>query len=183
MIEKDNISKLPEKPLALIGMPGSGKSHVGKLLSKELDIPLYDIDALIEEEQKCKISEIFEKKGEIYFRRAEAAIIKERVQQGLSVLSLGGGAVTFPIGFSFIRANTISIWLDVPIDILFERTQRNKDRPLLNVKNPKEKLEELFAARKHLYELADIRVDSSGCDPMVAVENILKLLYERGFIA
>lgn len=177
--------KIFVKPLVLIGMMGSGKSHVGKLLSQKYHVPLYDIDALIEERQKKKIAEIFEKFGEAYFRELEFVEIERVLSAGNEpcVLSLGGGAVTTPKVLDLVKNKAVSVWLDVDIDVLFERTQRNKDRPLLLCENPKERLENLLRNRIHLYSQADIRADSSESDPHVVLDAIEKALYERGFMA
>lgn len=177
------LSHLPDKPIVLMGMMGCGKSHVGKILAQKFSILLYDVDAEIETEQGRKISEIFEKEGESFFRSLELESIRQKVEQGFCIISLGGGAVTTPEVLKLVNESTISVWLDAPIDVLFERTQRNKNRPLLNCENPKERLQSLFDARQGLYAQADIKVNSSGNDPMVVVRDIENILYERGDIA
>lgn len=181
--EERNFLRVPDKPLVLMGMMGCGKSHVGRILAQEFGIQLYDIDADIEGEQGQKISDIFANYGEEHFRGLELEMVRRKVSQGFCVISLGGGAITTPDVLKLVKEKTISVWLDAPIEVLFERTQRNKNRPLLDCENPKERLQVLFDARKALYAQADIRVDSSAGDPLVAVRNIEKALYVRGDIA
>lgn len=177
------LSMLLDKPVVMMGMMGCGKSHAGRLLAQDLDIQLYDIDLEIERAQGRKISDIFAKDGEIFFRKLECEMIKEKIYSGVSVISLGGGAVTTPEVLQEVLDHTISIWLDTDLETLFERTQRNNNRPLLQCDDPREKLQQLWDARKDLYARANYRIDSSGNDPAPVVRNIEKALYARYYIA
>lgn len=173
-----------DRPVALVGMPACGKSHVGKILARDLDIPLYDIDFEIEREEGRKIVDIFAVEGEAYFRAKEHEIIRRHLERHeICVLSLGGGALTTPQTLELIKAHAISVWLDTDIDTLYERTQRNRNRPLLNCDNPRQKLEDLMAARGALYAQADLKIDSSGHDPVPVTHALQKALYARYEIA
>lgn len=141
----------------LLGFMGSGKSHIGKILSEVLDVPLIDLDAFIESEEGCTISDIFEQKGEAYFRQVETVCLRQ-LESARAVIALGGGTPCFSGNMPWINQTGCSFFLDPPIDVLVERLIGEQDkRPLLKGKDSvalrlfiEQKLEE----RRNFYEQA-----------------------------
>ncbi|TQI70071.1 shikimate kinase [Gramella sp. Hel_I_59] len=138
----------------LIGYMGSGKSTVGKLLSEELNYKFYDLDQEIENEYDMAISEIFARKGEIFFRKAERKMLEKLINLDEdAVVSLGGGTPCYGDNMELIKnADSVrSIYLKLNIQTLLERLQREKaDRPVISHLDTEELLEEFI--RKHLFE-------------------------------
>ena len=131
---------------------GSGKSTIAKLLAQKLQIPYKDLDEKIENELQMSINAIFEKKGEIYFRKVEHQILKRLIASEASfVLSLGGGTPCYANNHEFLTGKSItSFYLKVPIEILSKRLHHEKtSRPLIVNKNPEE-LKDFIA--QHLFE-------------------------------
>ena len=118
------------KNLVFLGMMGSGKSSVGSLISKKLDLPFIDIDNLIVEHTGMSISEIFEKKGEDYFRNQEEKITLQCLKKIKSVVSLGGGGFINTKIRKEILANHFSFWLNWDESTLIKRIKDSKKRPL-----------------------------------------------------
>ncbi len=160
-----------DKPIVLVGMMGCGKSLIAEKLVSAMGVALYDIDAMIKDDEDRTINEIFADEGEAYFRTLEADKIDAVLAEGLCVISTGGGALKTPRTLENIKEKAVFVWLDVDIDTIYKRIKDDKNRPLLQGDNPKAKLEELLAAREHLYKQADIRVDNSG-DPNDTVAEI-----------
>jgi shikimate kinase len=162
----------------LIGMPGSGKTTLGKELAANLMIDFIDLDSEIEKDERQSIAEIFAQKGEDYFRLLEARTLRffTSVQYSF-VMATGGGTPCFHQGMDTINANGISIFLDVPVRNLVERVIKNQDRPLLHSLQEsglKEKLESIHAQRLSCYQQATLVV----ADP--SLEKILKKLKAIG---
>ncbi len=157
------------KPIVLVGMMGCGKSYIGKALANELSLPFYDSDSLIVSRQGREIFQIFDEDGEDYFRNIEREVISDLLDnKEICVISTGGGALTTISTLENIKKHSISVWLYADIDTIYERIKNNNTRPLLQYDNPRAKLEELLAAREHLYKQADIEVDnSSGVDSVI----------------
>jgi shikimate kinase len=122
------------KKIILVGYMASGKSEIGKLLSKKINLPFFDIDYLIENELHKSISEIFEEKGEIYFRKKEHEVFTNKIEENQSfVLSLGGGTPCYANNHEYLQLeDVISIYLKANIETLTERLKINKaKRPLI----------------------------------------------------
>lgn len=141
----DSLRSRLNKPVVLVGMMGSGKSHAGAILSSLLGLPHYDSDKIIEKKEGRTISDIFAQSGEAVFRALEHATINELLDRGPCVLSTGGGCVTIPQTLSAIQNKGISIWLKADVDTLYERLKKSKNRPLLDCEDPKERLNNLLA--------------------------------------
>lgn len=167
---------VPAKTLVIIGMPGSGKSSVGRKLAARLAIPFFDADHEIETAARMSIEQIFERFGEAEFRQGERRVIARLLEQPTHVLATGGGAFTDPETRVLMRAKTLSIWLRVDIETLLERTSRRSDRPLLKHGNPRETLQKLLAERAPLFAEADITVDSDNRPAEETAERVLKAL-------
>ncbi len=147
--------------ISLIGLPGSGKSTVGRQLARRLQLPFFDSDHVIEEQLGCSIREYFEREGEVRFRDIEAAVIDELSLKPEGVLSTGGGVVLRPENRQNLRERTQVVYLNSTPDELFRRLRHDKSRPLLQVADPLGRLRDLHAQRHPLYrETAQHSVDT-----------------------
>ena len=151
-----------DRPIALVGMMGAGKSTVGRRLAKELGLDFIDSDDAIEEASGLPAGEVFAKYGEPEFRDGERRIIARLLDQGVRVIATGGGAFTDEGTRKLLQEKAVTIWLDAAIDVLAARTAGRDTRPLLNTPNPRATLEELLEKRRPFYEQADIHVTSSN---------------------
>lgn len=116
----------------LIGFMGSGKSKLGKKLASRLDIPFLDLDELIENEENMTISQIFNLKGEAYFREVEKTMLFKHFSKMNVLLSLGGGACCNELSWKFLEQNGPIIYVKEPVEILFGRLKTDKvKRPLI----------------------------------------------------
>ena len=147
--------------ISLIGLPGSGKSTVGRQLARRLQLPFLDSDHEIEQRLGCSIREYFEREGEDRFRDMEEAVIDELTQLPKGVLSTGGGVVLRPNNRQHLHARTRVVYLNSMPDELFRRLRHDKNRPLLQVADPLQRLRDLYAQRAPLYrETAHFSVDT-----------------------
>lgn len=147
-----------KRTVVLVGMMGSGKTAIGKALSARLAVPFLDSDAAIEEAAKASIAEIFARDGEPFFRDREAEVIARLLGGAPAVLSTGGGAFMAERNRAAIAAKGVSVWLDVPLDVLWERVRHKETRPLLRTADPRGTLAALYEARVPVYRLAELRV-------------------------
>ena len=156
--------------ICLIGMPGSGKSTIGKQLSKKLKYSFFDTDNEIEEQEKIKIKDIFSKKGEDYFRSVESVIFNELMNKKKIVISTGGGLVIKNLNKLKLSFN---IYLYCNLDILTQRASRTNLRPLLN-QDTSLQIKNLFNERKEIYtKAADITINAN-INPKNTIKEILK---------
>ena len=141
--------------LILIGYMGSGKTTVGKLLSKRYGYQFVDTDEMIEKQQNCKISDIFEKDGEAYFRELETKLLKE-IQKSMehTVIATGGGMPCQNENAMLLRQLGTVVYLKVSKKIILQRVQGDTTRPLLNGNQLEKKVESMLAIRDPLYENA-----------------------------
>ena len=123
-----------------MGLMGSGKSIIGKDLSKYLNLKFYDTDKEIELKTKKSINEIFEKDGESYFRKIEEKICLELLTKNNCIISLGGGSIINKKIRKAINQNSYSIYLEVKLDNLENRLKSSKKRPLLNKNSNKKEI-------------------------------------------
>ena len=151
-----NIMDKQKKNIALMGHMGSGKSVLGKLISKQLNFNHVDSDKLIEKKSNKTINEIFQTRGESYFRSIEENVILETIYQKKLILSLGGGSILSPKVRKALKDNFLTVFLDVDFTILLKRLKKSKRRPLIHDTNVEEKIKELDAIRRKFYLLADI---------------------------
>ncbi len=166
-----------EQPLVLIGLMGSGKTSVGKLLAKELGLGFYDSDEEIEKAAGCTVSEIFERFGEPHFRDGERKVIARLMEGGPCIIATGGGAVMTPQTAELIWAQSLSLWLKADIDVLVKRTSRNNDRPLLKEKDPHEVFGQMIKDRYPVYEKAILTVEGYDDSPKETLHRVLETLY------
>ena len=153
----------------LIGMMGSGKSTIGKILAQKLNYRFFDTDVLIERVAGKTIPEIFATSGEAYFRDLETQVLKELSAYNHSAIATGGGIIQKPINWSYLRQGLI-VWLDVDVEILKKRLSEDENRPLAG------KLESLLEKRHSLYSLADMRIE---CLPHQSPEQVTEAIVER----
>lgn len=148
--------------IALVGLPGSGKSTIGKLLSRRLGLPFVDSDQVIEERLGCSIRAYWEQHGEDAFRDIEQEVLGELTQPGLSqVLATGGGSVLREVNRQRLRAGAYVVYLRTQPDQLLARVRHDRKRPLLQVDDPMERLRSLYELRDPLYrEAAHLTVDT-----------------------
>ena len=165
------------KNLVLVGMMGSGKSSIGKILSKKLEFEFIDTDNKIEEIEKKPISEIFKKNGEKYFRNIEEVISLKSLQLNNKVIALGGGGYINPIIRKYTLKKCISVWLDWKNETLINRIINSKKRPLAMKLNNLE-LQKLIIERSTMYNLSDYKINCDKLDKKQIVEKIIKL-YEN----
>jgi shikimate kinase len=147
-----------EKTIALVGLMGAGKTAIGLELAKRLNIPFLDTDQEIETASNMSIREIFERDGEPFFRLKEGQVLERLIQGTPCVLSTGGGAFIPEKNREIVASGGISVWLDVGLDVLWDRVSRKDTRPLLRVEDPYKKLATLHKDRLPFYQLADISV-------------------------
>lgn len=159
--------------ILLIGMPGCGKTTVGRLLSEKCGFDFLDLDEKIEKRSGQKISEIFASEGEDGFRRTETAVLKDALQKENTVISTGGGIVTVKENRVLLKEYKSVVFLDRPLEKILSDVDVSS-RPLLA--QGKEKLRTLFDERYELYRLAAaIRIENDS-DAETAAERIIKAL-------
>lgn len=140
----------------LVGPMGAGKSTVGRQLSRALKKQFIDSDKAIEERTGASISLIFDLEGEEGFRRREQAVIEELTALDDIVLATGGGAVLAEVNRSNLMSRGFVVYLSAPVDLLIERTARDRLRPLLRTDDPAARVAELLAERDPIYrQVAD----------------------------
>ncbi|PKO82866.1 MAG: shikimate kinase [Betaproteobacteria bacterium HGW-Betaproteobacteria-11] len=162
----------------LVGMPGAGKTTVGRQLARRLQRRFVDADHEIEARTGVKIPVIFELEGETGFRDRETSVLAELAHQAGLIVATGGGAILRTENRGILKRSGIVIYLRVPPRILFERTRHDTNRPLLQVVNPMMRIEELFSRRDPLYQdAADVVVtsgDGSVCHMVTRIERELR---------
>ena len=158
-------------------MMGSGKSSIGKILSKKLNLTFIDIDQKIEETEDSKISEIFNKFGENYFRKIEEKISLKFLSSENSVISLGGGGFINVSIRKMCKKNCLSFWLDWKNETIIKRIFKSKKRPLVT-KLTKDQINNLIKERSKIYELSDYKINCDKLDKHKIINKILKI-YEN----
>ena len=160
--------------ISFVGLPGSGKSTVGRQLARRLQVPYWDSDHVIEDRLGCSVREYFEREGEQGFRDIESEVIDELTLSGAGVLSTGGGAVLRPENRAHLHGRTRVVYLNSSPEDLIRRLRHDRNRPLLQVADPLARLRELHAQRDPLYrETAHIVVDTGRPSVSSLVQAIL----------
>ncbi|MFL9835497.1 shikimate kinase [Chryseobacterium terrae] len=168
--------------ISLVGYMGSGKSHISKILSDKINFKLIDLDKEISRRNKLTIPEIFEKKGEIYFRKLERETLEEilATQENI-VLSLGGGTPVYYNNMEIINNNSKSVFLRASVSTLAERISKQKEKRPLIAKIPDEDIPEFIA--KHLFERnvfyskAQFNINTDNKNPEEIIQEIIEKLY------
>ena len=166
-----------KKNLVLIGMMGSGKSTISRLLSDVTKQNLIDTDKLIEKETKLAIKEIFHKKGENFFRKIEEKIVLNSLKLSNSIISIGGGAFLNDKIREKIKNNCISVWLKCSEQTLIPRIKNSKKRPKAYLLKEKD-LIKLINDRSKIYSKAEYKVNCDTLTKNEIVDKILKI-YEK----
>ncbi len=159
---------------------GTGKTSAGQLLAKELGAAFIDMDEEIERRERLSIPDIFRTKGEPYFRRRESALVAElSTQEGL-VVSCGGGAFVDPKNIAAMTSSGVVFCLTSRPETILSRTRRYANRPLLNVDDPKSKIEELLKKRAPFYAQVHHTIDADRLTVAATVREIRQLLKNHG---
>ena len=161
--------------ISLIGMMGCGKSTVAKLLSDRLCFQLLDTDSLIVNRENQSINEIFQNKGEGYFRHLESEILTEVLAVDNSVISTGGGIVKSEANILLLKDKSIVFYLKADENVLYERVKNNRERPLLNTEDMFLKIKTLLLERNEKYKLAHYVIDANQ-EPNKIVDEIIEKL-------
>jgi shikimate kinase len=156
-----------KKTVALVGMMGAGKTAVGRAVALKLEVPFLDSDAEIERAANLSVPEIFQRDGEVFFRKREAEVIRRLLETQSGILSTGGGAYLAQTNRDNIAEKGVALWLDAPLDLLWNRVKHKDTRPLLRTPDPRATLEEIFTTRTPVYELAQLRV---ACAPDLSID-------------
>lgn len=156
---------------------GSGKTTIGRQLAKQLNLHFFDCDHEIENRTGANIPLIFELEGEQGFRKRETAMLDELTQKKNIVLATGGGAVLAAENRNMIRQRGHVIYLQASMEQLWERTRLDKNRPLLQTENPKEKITTLLEQRDPFYrEVADTIIDTTNNNLKTTLKQIQAVL-------
>lgn len=168
------------KSIYLCGFMGCGKSHIGRRLSKRLNMPLVDLDEYIVKKEKRSIPEIFNQSGEPYFRQLEADCLKE-LEEGY-IVATGGGTLINENTAKYANEHGITVFLDAIFPVCYGRIKNDPNRPLV-VNNTKEQLEDIFNTRREIYRIhSAITVKAAGTGSSITQEVIkrVKAHYKKG---
>ena len=161
------------KKFFIVGMPASGKSRLGKYISSMTDLCFIDLDLEIEKKLDSNVKDIFEIKGEKFFRKFETKTLKEIIESESDfILATGGGTPCFNENMSIINNSGVSIFIDVKREILHERISRNDKRPLLSgAVSLDKKLSELYKERIEYYQKSKYHVSKDVRDRVLSIIN------------
>ena len=162
------------KNLVFLGMMGSGKSSIGNLISKKLNLPFIDIDNLIVKNVEMSISEIFEKKGENYFRGLEEKITLKSLKKDKNVISLGGGGFINTKIRKEILTNHFSFWLKWDESTLIKRIKNSKKRPLA-FKSTDNEIRTMIKDRSKIYKNAEFKINCNKLTKTEISQKIIKI--------
>ena len=164
------------KPIVLIGMVGSGKSTAGKKLARRLNLQFYDTDKIIEERQGLSIVDIYEFRGESFFKAQEEKILEEVLGYGIVVISTGGETFINEKLRNMIKEKAISILLSADLETLYTRIARRNTRPQFNNGDKRKILEKMISEMESLYSEADIVIQNDQHDTHYIVDAIVAKL-------
>ena len=156
-------------------MMGVGKSTIAKNLAKKLKIKFSDIDKIIEKKEKNTIKEIFENKGESYFRKVEKKITLEELEKNNLVIALGGGAFMDASIRKKTKNSSISFWLDLSLESLLIRLKNVKKRPLLDQGKLELSINKIYSERKKIYNESHFKIKCNSMDKDEIVYKIIEL--------
>ena len=160
--------------IALVGLMGTGKTLIAKLLASKLKLELFEADEIFEKENNIKIKDFFKNFGEVEFRKKETDILKNIIKKDNFILSTGGGVVLDETNRKLLfNKDVFSIYLSTSPKVIFERIKGDKTRPLLMVHNPEIELEKILSEREKYYNLATIKITTDNKTPDEIIEEIL----------
>jgi shikimate kinase len=166
------------RPVILVGMPGSGKTTVGRQLARRLSAPFLDSDHVIEDRLGCSIREYFDREGEDAFRDVEQAVIDDLSEHHQGVLATGGGAVLRPANRAHLHDRGQVFYLRSVPEEVFRRLRHDVSRPLLQVDDPLQRLRDLFAIRDPLYREAAHFTIETGRPTVATLVNMILMQLE-----
>lgn len=170
--------------IAFVGLPGSGKSAVGRQLARRLNARFYDSDLEIEQRTGFSVREYFDREGEAAFRDIEETVLAELTELTASVLSTGGGSILRQSNRSLLRTRTQTVYLHSSPEEVFRRLRNDQSRPLLQVADPLLRLKELYETRDRLYrQTAHFVVETGRPTVFMLVGSILKQLEQAGVLS
>lgn len=167
------------RPIALVGMPGSGKSSTGRILAARLGVPFRDSDELVEQAAGATVAQLFAAEGEAAFRARERAVIAAQAGRGPLVLATGGGAMAETLTRACLLDRFVTIWLDASPGTLAARLAGTDGRPLLGGADRLRSLDRLLRERRTFYAQAALHVGVDRCDPAAASDRIVRALASR----
>lgn len=171
------------KNIVLIGFMGTGKTSTGRALSQRLGKAFIDLDQYIEEAAGETIPQMFEQRGEAYFRAREREAVEQVAGRQNAVISTGGGTVKDPINVSLLKRRGVMVCLTARPETILARTAHTGERPVLDGEDTGDRLlaiERLLKERERFYAQADFSVDTSDVSPMQVTERIVRALKARG---
>lgn len=171
-----------KRTVALVGMMGAGKSSLGRRLAAKLAVPFRDADTEIEAAAGCTINQIFERYGEAAFRDCERKVIARLLTESPHVLATGGGAFIDEQIRAQIEVSALSVWINVPLDVLVTRVARRDTRPLLRNGNARDIVGALLDQREGIYAQADLTIASEDGPHGASVSRIMAALRERDML-
>ena len=166
-------SNLSNNNLYLVGFMAAGKTTLARALGKHLDWPTEDIDDLIEVQESARIADIFDRRGEAYFRSVERGVLHKLLPKQGIVVATGGGTFVDPDNRAQINRSGTSIWLDVPLDVIIQRLPPNRHRPLAV---DRKEITQLYKTRCAAYSQAHLRLDASQASLGELVKQTVKWL-------
>lgn len=178
-IQQLSIRQYNYLPLSLIGMMGTGKTSIGRLLSRRLKIPLLDSDQFLEQQSGKSIAAIFSDSGESAFRDMETCFLENLAQQSITkqIISTGGGIILRSENRELLRKLGAVIWLDADFETIRTRIENDTSRPLLNTPDYENRIRTLLTDRQPLYaQTADFRIDTRNATPHAISETIISTL-------
>jgi len=177
-------ARLGAKSIVLIGMPGCGKSALGRRLAPRLELPFVDVDEEIERAAGKSIKEIFADHGEAYFRDGERRVIARLLASGPQVMATGGGALLNEETRANIRRSGISVWVKADVALLVRRVTKRNSRPLFEGRDAETVVRDLMKARYPVYAaVADLVVESRDVPHEVIVSEIVEALAQSPRLA
>jgi shikimate kinase len=169
--------RLGARSIVMIGMPGCGKSALGRRLAPRLELPFVDVDEEIERAAGKSIREIFADHGEAYFRDGERRVIARLLASGPQVMATGGGALLNEETRGSIRRWGVSVWVKADVALLVRRVTKRNSRPLFEGRDAETVVRDLMAARYPIYEaVADLTVESRDVPHEIIVDEIVAAL-------
>ncbi|MBU0549367.1 MAG: shikimate kinase [Candidatus Omnitrophica bacterium] len=163
-----------DKNIYIVGFMGTGKTVVAKEVARQSGRQFIDLDSLIEKEEKKKISQIFAQEGEAHFRMLEKEALHKAAALNKAVIACGGGIVLDKENIRIIKESGLMVCLTAKAGVIISRTSGKSHRPLLNVDNPAQKINDLLAERAPFYAQADFHIDTSDLTIKEVVEKVLE---------
>ena len=175
---------MKKKIYYLTGFMAAGKSTIGPILANTLGWNFYDLDKEVEKKERLKVVEIFEQKGEEYFRKSETALLEKLSQDDEAIISLGGGAIASDVNFKIIKSSGKIIYLRSSPEMAYKRLRFKRDRPAFVFEGEEvpskgeflERINKLLDSRKRYYEQADFVVDTDDQSVGKTVDIIAKYI-------